>query len=128
MTDSNQHRRHFTRIHFDTDYRLSTSDGKDQWSGHVVDLSLHGMLIDRPANFSGSRGDDFLLELILSANDVVIKLEAQLAHAHDDLIGFECKHIDVESMTHLRRVLELNLGDPNLMEREIAEMIDINQN
>jgi len=128
MTDSNQHRRHFTRIHFDTDYQLSTSDGNNQWSGHVVDLSLHGMLIERPDTFSGARGDNFILELILSANDVSIKLEAQLAHAHDDLIGFECKHIDVESMTHLRRVLELNLGDPKLMEREIAEMIDISQN
>lgn len=127
MTDSDQHRRHFTRIHFDTDYRLSTPSGEQQWSGHVVDLSLHGTLIDRPDNFNGARGDEFNLELILSANEVSIRLEVGLAHLHDDLIGFECKHIDVESMTHLRRVLELNLGDPKLMEREIAEMIGINQ-
>jgi hypothetical protein len=28
--------------------------------------------------------------------------------------------IDVDSATHLRRLLELNLGDPSLVERELV--------
>ena len=51
-----------------------------------------------------------------------------MAHIHDDYIGFECKYIDLNSMSHLRRTLELNLGDPRLLEREIIEMIKANYN
>lgn len=125
MTDSN--RRHFTRINFETDYRLSRPDDSQQWSGHVVDLSLHGVLIQQPDDFHCSPGETLQLELILSANDVSIQMEVLVAHLHGDLAGFECQHIDVESMTHLRRILELNLGDPELVEREISEMFNAHQ-
>ena len=125
MTDSN--RRHFTRINFETEYRLSGPDGKQQWSGHVVDLSLHGVLIKQPDDFHCVPGDTLQLELILNADDVSIQMEVLVAHLHDDLAGFECQHIDVESMTHLRRILELNLGDPERVEREISEMFNTTQ-
>ena len=124
MTDSPQ-RRHFTRIPFDTQYQLHTPDQAQQWQGEVADLSLHGALIKCPDNFSAQPGDKLLLNLILGQDDVSIGMEVHVVHLHDDLIGLECEHIDVESMTHLRKVLELNLGDPNLMEREIPEMLEV---
>jgi len=31
--------------------------------------------------------------------------------------------IDVDSMTHLRRLIELNLGDPTLLERELKALV-----
>jgi hypothetical protein len=126
MTDSQQ-RRHFTRIPFDAKYRLQRPDISSQWTGEVADLSLHGALIKRPENFDGQTGDKFVLELILGEEDVTIHMETHIAHIHDDLIGLECEHIELEGMTHLRRILELNLGDPELMEREIPEMIAVNR-
>jgi len=127
MTNATQQRRHFTRINFDTEYQLTPTDSDQQWSGQVVDLSLHGVLIKQPEGFSGAKGDEFKLELILSAGDVSVQMEATIAHIHDGLVGLECQHIDIDSMTHLRRILEFNLGDPNLVEREISEMIDIHR-
>jgi len=127
MTNSDQQRRHFTRIDFNTEYHLSTADSSQQWSGQVVDLSLHGVLIKQPDSFTGKQSDELKLELILSGSDITVQMEARIAHMHDGLVGFECQHIDVESLTHLRRILELNLGDPKLVEREITEMIDIHR-
>ena len=128
MTNTNQQRRHFTRIDFNTEYHLSTTDGHQQWSGQVVDLSLHGILIKQPDGFTGKQGDDLKLKLILGSSDVSVQMDVKIAHMHDELIGFECLNIDIDSMTHLRRILELNLGDPALVEREITEMIDIHSN
>ena len=39
-----------------------------------------------------------------------------------ELIGFVCRHIDVDSISHLRRLVELNLGDEALLERELAAL------
>lgn len=124
MTDSQQ-RRHFTRIPFDTRYRLQTADNSKQWTSQVADLSLHGVLIKRPEDFTGQVGDRLVLELILGEAEVTIHMDVHIAHVHDDLLGLECEHIELEGMTHLRRILELNLGDPKLMEREIPEMLEV---
>ncbi len=127
MNNPDPQRRHFTRIPFDAEFKLLTVDANKQWDGTVIDLSLHGVLIKRPENIQTSRGEEFILDLILNANDVNIQMEVQVAHCHDTFIGFECEHIDLDSMTHLRRVLELNLGDPMLLERELNEMIHMKE-
>lgn len=124
MSDTPQ-RRHFTRIPFDTEYQLQSPDARGHWTGTVIDLSLKGALIHRPADFDAQRGDDFILELILNKEGLKIHMDVKVAHMHNELVGFVCEHIDLESMTHLRRVLELNLGDPHLLEREINEMIQL---
>lgn len=124
MTDSQQ-RRHFTRIQFDTEYQLTSAENNQQCSGELVDISLHGALIKRPDNVDIATNDKCNLELKLGDDGIKIQMETHVAHVHDDLVGLECDHIDLESMTHLRRVLELNLGDSKLMEREIPEMIEV---
>ncbi|MCG8610315.1 MAG: hypothetical protein MI864_07240, partial [Pseudomonadales bacterium] len=34
------------------------------------------------------------------------------------------KYIDLDSITHLKRLIELNVGDPSLIERELSALID----
>lgn len=55
--------------------------------------------------------------------DVLIRMEISLAWARDGLLGFECQHIDLDSISHLRRLVELNLGDEELLERELALLV-----
>lgn len=50
-------------------------------------------------------------------------MEISLAWARDGLLGFECQHIDLDSISHLRRLVELNLGDEELLERELALLV-----
>lgn len=126
MTDTPQ-RRHFVRISFDAKYLLVSSDNDQQWRGTVIDLSLKGALLNKPDGFTCKRGDKFVLELILSQDSLNIQMDVNVAHVHESMVGVTCEHIDLESITHLRRVLELNLGDPHLIERELSEMIQLNQ-
>jgi len=126
MSDSEKFTRHFSRIPFDVAYRISESDKHAVFTGHVIDLSLKGALIERPENLSLQIGEVLLLDLLLGADDVHIQMQVRVAHLHEKTVGVVCEHLDLDSMTHLRRVIELNLGSHQLLERELDEMIQLN--
>lgn len=46
-----------------------------------------------------------------------------LAHQKDGLLGLQCREIDLDSITHLRRLIELNLGSSELLERELGALV-----
>ena len=123
MAPSKQ-KRHFTRIPFDADIRLVDKSGQS-WESHLIDVSLKGALIAVPAGWQGNCGDEFLLELLLAGDDIKIDMEVSVAHIQQDRIGFYCRNIDIDSVSHLHRLVELNLGDEKLLEREISEMVGV---
>ena len=45
-----------------------------------------------------------------------------MTHAEAGRIGFRIEHIDMDSVAHLRRLVELNLGDPDLLKRDLAAL------
>lgn len=113
--------RHFTRVPFDCEARLVS--GLQSWPTHLIDISLKGALISKPTNWQGQRGDKFLLEILLAGQDINIRMEVHVSHVEEDRVGFGCDHVDIDSASHLHRLMELNLGNEDLLEREIHEMI-----
>jgi hypothetical protein len=49
-------------------------------------------------------------------------MTVQVAHLQGQQIGVSCLSVDIDSVTHLRRLIELQLGDPRLLERDLAEL------
>ncbi len=96
------------------------------WSSPLVDISLKGALLERPRDWEGALGEKFLIELDLDGgeNTISIRMEAEVTHLDDQHIGFNCLHIGLESITHLRRLIELNLGDESILDRELAALIE----
>jgi hypothetical protein len=45
------------------------------------------------------------------------------SHTRGQNAGLLCLDIDIDSVTHLRRLVELNLGDSDLLERELSALI-----
>ncbi|MFZ5621619.1 MAG: FHA domain-containing protein [Pseudomonadota bacterium] len=111
--------RRFTRIPFDAEAVLER-DGRE-CPCTVVDLSLKGALIERPEAWEGTKGEDCTLVLALG-EDAQIRMDAKVAHIEEGQIGLSCRDIDLDSITHLRRLVELNLGDPALLERELMAL------
>ena len=91
----------------------------------VLDLSLKGALISLPADLAIDQQSVCMLHVHL--NDAEIKdnisMEARVAHCDGARAGLLCLTIDIDSVTHLRRLVELNLGDPKLLERELSTLI-----
>lgn len=117
---SSPDQRRFARIPFDAMARLS--NGAGIWHCQVIDTSLKGMLVRRPENWIARIGEPFLVELILDNHEVCIRMEASVAHLGQARVGLRCEHIDLDGIAHLRRLVELNLGDPTLLERELAAL------
>ena len=120
MADNGGERRRFVRVPIDGSARLLCSDR--EWAATLIDVSLKGALISRPENWPG-KAADCDLELLLGANEeVIITMHGVVAHSEADHLGFRCDHIGLESISHLKRLLELNLGDERLLERELFEL------
>ena len=51
-----------------------------------------------------------------------IAMSTEVAHVHGLHTGLLCRGIDLDSVTHLRRLIELQLGDPALLERDLGEL------
>lgn len=114
---NHEERRHFTRISFDAEVLLMGVTGR--WAGHLLDISLKGALVSAPAGLEGELGDSLLLEFSLDAGDTVVRMETVIAHREQNQLGLRCEHIDLDSASHLRRLVELNLGNATLLDREL---------
>jgi len=121
MGSNGDEQRHFSRIPFDCD--VVVIDRNVHWPTHLLDISLNGALVSRPAEWQPNDGDLCELQIKLNDNTIVIDMEeATIAHISDDRVGFKCRIIDIDSITHLKRLVELNLGDPELIHRELAAL------
>lgn len=89
----------------------------------MLDISLKGVLLQLPAGRSPQAGMPCLVKLPLATGDVVIAMAGELAHVEGSHAGVLCRSIDLESITHLRRLIEVNLGDPTASERELKALI-----
>lgn len=89
----------------------------------MIDISLKGVLLLLPAGPAPQAGMPCLVKLPLASGDVVISMAGELAHIEADHAGVLCRSIDLESITHLRRLIEMNLGDGQACERELKALI-----
>ena len=48
---------------------------------------------------------------------------ATISHIDGRHLGLCCTSIDLDSITHLRRLVELNAGDPAILERELTALL-----
>lgn len=113
-------RRQFTRIAFNSPVHLTGHNGV--WTSELLDISLKGVLVAKPSNWKGTVADEFFLKLVLHQGDIEISMDVEVAHIETDKVGFRCKQIDLESISHLRRLIELNLGDYEILHRELSSL------
>ena len=124
QNDSQAERRVFSRIPFSG--KVTVVRDQAQWVTDLMDISMKGVLVSRPDDWPAETGGEFHLMLSLDdRNRFTIAMDASLVHASEDSLGFCCDHIDLESMTHLRRLLELNLGDEERINRELSALIHV---
>jgi len=117
-----QERRHFSRIHFLSNAYLTTASG-GRHIGDIQDLSLKGALVAMATGWSGQSGEGCKLEIPLNHSDAVVTMEGHLAHVAGNVVGIRCESIDLDSISHLRRLVELNLGDAELLNRELSALV-----
>lgn len=114
-------RRRFSRIPFDAPVSLH----QDHWQtqAQLLDISLRGLLIEQPQNWSEADSNQPLQVVVNLSNLEQIHMDARAVFAREGLIGLECQHIDLDSISHLKRLIMLNLGNAELAERELTALV-----
>jgi hypothetical protein len=115
-------RRRFSRITFQRPAVYTM--GGASCTVTVIDVSLKGALLEVPAGLVAPQGTRCTLLIHLDqGGEASIHLDGQVAHHGGARLGMRCTSVDLESVGHLRRVVELNLGDDELLHRELATLI-----
>ncbi len=113
-------RRNFTRIIFSTPAQLSHQG--NIWTSSLIDLSLKGALVAKPDNWRSDQVTAVTLKFTLDESDVTIAMDTRVTHEEEGHLGLLCEQIDIDSATHLKRMIELNVGDSDLLNRELEHL------
>ena len=112
-----QEKRRFTRVSFDSDCYLL--DGDVSTPGNLLDISLKGALISlqdvdiyQPDKTCG-------LKIALYGSTIEMTVDVRMVHQQAERIGLQFISIDVDSLTHLRKLIELNMGDAEKTLKEL---------
>lgn len=119
MPEQAQDRRHFARVVFEAEAQLITTEAS--YRAQVIDLSLRGALLELEADPAFETGEPCLFALRLG--DALVKMGGDIAHVQGRQVGLQCRSIDLESISHLRRLVEMNLGGGPLLERELKALL-----
>lgn len=116
--DIDLERRRFARIRFPV--RVQVQGPTGTWEAVLLDVSLKGALVTRPEAWAEHMpvARRLCVELDPSSGHSFCA-DVAVAHVQEDRIGFRWERIDLEAASHLRRLVELNLGDPSLLDREL---------
>ncbi|WP_006786377.1 PilZ domain-containing protein [Thiorhodospira sibirica] len=117
-----QNRRRFNRISFGGEAYLSLP-GDSERKVDLIDLSLHGALIKADQHYAMDE-TRYQLRVPLGAG-LDIFLEVTVVRVADGTIGLQVEQMDIESAQHLRRLVELNLGNETLLNRNLAALFKV---
>ena len=123
MSEADIERRRFHRVGTDKPVAVTSAGGEH--AGTTLDVSLRGLLLEPSDGWQPSTGTAVEARIRLDdADDCCIDLKGRVVHVEARRIGIHVTDFDIESASRLRRMVELNLGDAALIERELAELID----
>jgi len=115
-------RRQFTRILFSIKATLQV--GEQSYPVSIHDISLNGALVSVVNSEQSLKGQLGMLYFLLNEDQPETEVTMHIAVVHEDSndIGLQCNAIDIDSITILRRLVELNLGDESQLNRELAQL------
>jgi hypothetical protein len=116
--NASNERRQFHRILFDAPTTIETAKGNLETQ--LIDISLKGALARTPEGWQPDAGQPVTLHVLLDEGGTEITMQALCAHIEAGRVGFLCDEIDMESISLLKRLVEWNIGDEALLQRDLA--------
>jgi hypothetical protein len=122
MPSSSTKQRRFTRIPFHLPAWID--QGGRRTECRLLDVSLKGALVEVLGAELPAPGTRCALTFELDpGSGARVRMDGDVAHREGQRLGIRCDEIDLESMEHLRRILEVNVGDEGVVLRELGELV-----
>ncbi|MCK5152765.1 MAG: PilZ domain-containing protein [Spirochaetales bacterium] len=119
-----ENKRYYKRINFHVEAAAKIDD--KVFTGELYDIALKGALIKMNKKLMPSSGKKCHVMLKLPYSIITLEFEAKIVHQKDTFLGFRFEGADVDSITHLRRLLVLNTGDEEGIDRELISWLNNN--
>ncbi|GLR02499.1 cyclic diguanosine monophosphate-binding protein [Vibrio hyugaensis] len=118
-------RRRFSRIIYQVSALVEQSDLALQAT--IQDLSLHGLLLR--AENANSLESSLPVEVAFSfaQSEQVMQLTADIISVANNEIRLKIINIDIDSISQLKRFIELNVGNNELLNRELEYLSDLGE-
>ncbi|MGR5110237.1 PilZ domain-containing protein [Vibrio jasicida] len=118
-------RRRFSRIIYQVSALVEQSDLALQAT--IQDLSLHGLLLR--AENANSLESSLPVEVAFSfaQSEQVMQLTADIIAVASNEIRLKIINIDIDSISQLKRFIELNVGNNELLNRELEYLSDLGE-
>jgi hypothetical protein len=113
--------RSYRRIPFQTEAEINFADSRH--SCELVDLALQGALFKSEQDLPLDIGKQCHLTISLPSSDLTMEFTGELIHQRGQFYGFIFVSEDAVTMGHLRRLLELNFGDGDEVDREFLHWL-----
>ncbi|WP_053981619.1 PilZ domain-containing protein [Marinagarivorans algicola] len=120
MSSQQEERRQYSRVTFEA--QAIISQGNKSFITELIDISLNGLLAKTPEHYHLRSDMPCSVKIILSP-ELAISMQAALVHSSHRALGLHCTSIDMDSITHLRKLIESNIEDPHASERVLSELV-----
>jgi len=119
-TSSAESHRQFSRVPFFAEVSLHLPD--QVLKVDLLDIALKGALVRVASGVVVVLNEKCRLVLPLGDGAEPIEMTGKVVHLQGVHVGMTCEDIDLQSLTRLRRLLELNTGDADMMDRELSHL------
>ena len=104
-------KRRFTRVDFQTSATVRSPDGREL-RGQVENLSLKGLFVVSPEPVVEGLDVEVLLELSGNESRFILDLKGRVVRRETRgfAVDLVLKGIDIDTLTHLRYIIDYNLG------------------
>ncbi|EHW0641137.1 PilZ domain-containing protein [Vibrio parahaemolyticus] len=118
-------KRRFSRIIYQAPAQLEQRDLR--LNATIQDLSLHGLLLQ--AGGLDTLNPALFVDVGFSfhQSEQEITLTAQIVDVTQDQIRLKITNIGIESISQLKRFIELNVGNNELLNRELDHLSDLGE-
>lgn len=120
-----QDQRKFTRVPFDAKVKVNIDSPQGiQFDGVLMDISFKGLMIEaHPPAASITLGSTGLATIILSTGNIEFDLRVRVKHIEKNSFGLQVEQMPIEAAEHLRALMLHNLGEEQLLQRELQALV-----
>jgi hypothetical protein len=90
----------------------------------LVDVSLKGALVEFETDNAIRKGDILRLAFHLGNTDIILRFKAEVVHSHKNRVGVKFTETDLDTMIHLRSLIEARTMDPEKVRDELGFLIE----
>jgi len=114
--------RRFSRVKCVEKCIVDTGSGTVEVMLH--DISLKGALVEHAGDLSIEIGDRWKLFFQLNHSDIILQFDVQVVHCRDNQAGVKFIEMDLDTMIHLRSLMEARTVNPEQVRHELAFLME----